>query len=279
MAECEKNDASVTCSGVVSLPLINGKIDITKGTPQGLVHVEKPYAGTTCKRLGIEYGKAIVFWDSIGPRGSYRKSYPRLSGIVIRETDYPKLAQALAEKEAKKKRQADGLPVLAALFTLNRRAKRCRDMAQGYYQQRMHGLAGEMKNEKERIYRLKGQVLHWMVQEGKLVGGKYHRFEFGNWAEVLEGEGYRFHRPCPPPPEASDETKTTESIEAKPKDTKEPTLEIAYEVVEKFLTGKTSANVYEWPSKGRSNRRMFELRFDDDDDDLDFEDDDSDVLY
>ncbi len=120
----------------------------------------------------------------------------------------------------------------------------------------MHGFAGKMKREKERIYDLKGQVLHHMVEAGVLVGGKLHRFEFGNWAEILAGGGYTFHRPCPPPDGDSAGVELIESIEAKPKGTKEPTLKVAYEAVEKFLVGKERASVYQWPriNRGRSQR-------------------------
>ena len=85
----------------------------------------------------------------------------------------------------------DRLPVLAALFTLNRRAKRCRDLAQTYYQNGMHGFAGKMK-EKEGIYYLKRQVLHYLLEAGILVGGKFHKFPGGNWAEILRSDGYTF---------------------------------------------------------------------------------------
>ncbi len=166
----------------------------------------------------------------------------------------------------------DRLPVLAALFTLNRRAKRCRDLAQTYYQQGMHGFAGDMKREKERIYALKGQVLHHLVEAGVLVGGKFHRFEFGNYAEVLEGQGYRFHRPCPPREPGIDDL--SESVEAKPKESSEPTVEIAFEVVQKFLAGKEWVAVYQWPPKARPTRFRSHDEFEGDEPDEDLEDQD-----
>jgi hypothetical protein len=167
------------------------------------------------------------------------------------------------------------LPILAALFTLNRRAKRCRDLAATYYSNGMHGLAGQMRREKQRIYDLKGQVLHHLMESGELSGGKYHQFEFGNWAEVLEGSGYRFHRPCPPP-ELTSESEVIESVEAKPKSAKEPALDVAFEVVENFLKGRDRVAVYEWPAKPRTSRhyRWSDDDFDDDlDDEGDWEDD------
>lgn len=246
-----------------------GTVDISHGVPEGLVHVNLPRLGATCKRLGIEYGKALLSWNEYGRRGN-KRYYPSVSGIVIRYDDLPRLEEALEIKYQKQERKVTRLPVLAALFTLNRRAKRCRDLAQTYYQEGMHGFAGDMKREKNRIYDLKGQVLHHMVEAGVLVGGKFHRFEFGNWAEILEGDGYRFHRPCPPQ-ESLPETELIESIESKPKDASEPTLAIAYEVIERFLSDKRRVAVYEWPPKARPARH----RWYDEDDDDDYDDEQS----
>lgn len=245
---------------------LSDRCDIVAGVPDGLVHVALPRLGPTCKRLGIEYAKAIVDWRGFRKRGN-RHRHPITSGVVIREADHDRLLGALAEKKEKERRKAEKLSVLAALFTLNRRAKRCRDLAQSYYQNSMHGLAGEMKQEKEHIYLLKGQVIHHHVEAGVLVGGKYHRFGETLWAEVLEGQGYRFHRPCPP----QDETlvaELIESVEAKPKEAKEPTLKIAYQVVEAFLSDKKRASVYQWPARIHASRyrRWDDDDFDDDDD-------------
>jgi hypothetical protein len=245
---------------------LSDRCDIVAGVPDGLVHVDLARLGPTCKRLGIDYAKAIVDWREFRKRGT-RHRHPITSGVVIREKDHDQLLSALAEKKEKERRKAEKLSVLAALFTLNRRAKRCRDLAQSYYQNSMHGLAGEMKQEKERIYCLKGQVLHHHVEAGLLMGGKYHRFGETLWAEVLEGQGYRFHRPCPP----QDETvvaELIESVEAKPKEAKEPTLKIAYQVVEAFLSDKKRASVYQWPARIHASRyrRWDDDDFDDDDD-------------
>lgn len=247
-----------------------GTIDITDKVPAGLIHVDLPRLGPTCKRLGIEYAKALVAWDEYSRLGT-KHSRPILSGVVIREAEHPRLMHALSEKAMKRARKVARLPVLAALFTLNRRAKRCRDLAQTYYQEGMHGLAGEMKREKNRIYDLKGQVLHYMVEAGVLVGGKFHRFEFGNYAEILEGDGYRFHRPSPPQV-SMPETELIESVESKPKKASEPTLEIAYEVIEGFLFDKRRIPVYEWPPKARPARH----RWYDDDDEAVYDDEQSD---
>lgn len=219
----------------------HGDIDIVRGVPTDLAHVKVPRVSPTCKRLGIQYAKALIGWDDVGT-----KSYPIHAGIVILATDLPRLEAALKSKESKRQKKIERLSVLAALFTLNRRAKRCRDLAQTYYRHGMHGLAGKMKRQKDEIYDLKGQVIHHLMEAGILIGGQFHRFEFGNWAEILGGEGYRFHRPCPPQVLAND-SQQIESIESRPKEAKEPSLEIAFEVIEKFLQDKPRTSVYEWP--------------------------------
>ena len=260
-------------SSNVAHTTLSDRFDIVAGVPDGLVHVDLPRLGPTCKRLGIEYSKAIVGWNEFRRRRE-RHRHPVTSGVVIREADHDQLLAALAEKKEKERKKAEKLPVLAALFTLNRRAKRCRDLAQAYYQNSMHGLAGEMKQEKERIYFLKGQVLHHHVEAGVLVGGKYHRFGETLWAEVLEGQGYRFHRPCPPQNEGV-VAELIESVEAKPKEGKEPALKIAYQVVEAFLADKNMVSVYQWPARIRASRyrRWEDEEFDNFLDDDDYPDD------
>ena len=77
-----------------------GNIVITDGVPDGLVHVDLPQLGSTCKRLGIEFAKPVVGWTDYGPI---------LSGVVIQEADRPILEEALAAKVAKQKQQVDRL--------------------------------------------------------------------------------------------------------------------------------------------------------------------------
>lgn len=124
--------------------------------------------------------------------------------------------------------------------------------------------------------RYTGQVLEHLVRAGRLTGGEFHRFGFGNWAEVLEGEGYRFHRPSPPQAESPNE-KQLESIEAKPKSAKEPTLDVAYGVVRRFLKDKEKVSVYEWSTYSRPQRGCrWQDKDDDDEDGMDDDDDDDD---
>ena len=247
----------------------HGHVVVIDGVPSGYVHIDQPRLGPTCRRLGIEYAKAVVEWDI-----RYRRTYPIVSGIVIASSDWMRLARAVVAKRRKHRKAVRSLPVLSALFTLNRRAKRCRDLAQVYYWRSMHGLAGKCRAEKERIYWLKGQVLHYMVEANVVSGGSYHMLEAGNWAEVLRGEGYTFHRPCPA--QIGVVPDRVPSIEAKPKGAREPSLAVAFEVVERFLEDKEIASVYQWPPKAKASRRRYWRDEDCEDDDWDNSDWDDD---
>jgi len=161
------------------------------------------------------------------------------------------------------------VPLLAALFTLNRRAKRCRDLASTYYESGAHQFIGKVKKEREHIYYLKGQALGHLVSAGILTPIGYHRFG-ENWAEVLGGEGYRFHRPCAAPEGIADAPQL-EDIEAKPKGSKEPRIKDALFTVEQFLKNKSFVETFEWPERVRLSRkfRKPDLRKLDNDEDSD----------
>lgn len=95
-----------------SLPLTeHGNIDITGGVPEGRIHVDLPRLGPTCKRIGIESGKAIVEWTEFG-RGYQKKRYPTISGVVIRQVDHARLMAALEDKTNKRQRKVARLSVL-----------------------------------------------------------------------------------------------------------------------------------------------------------------------
>jgi len=84
----------------------------------------------------------------------------------------------------------------------------------------------------------------------------FHQFPGCIWAEVLEGCGYRFHRPCPAwPGEAAE---ALGEIEAKPKGRKEPRLKDAIHTLQEYLACKPEAEVYEWPPRayGASGRLL-----------------------
>jgi hypothetical protein len=141
--------------------------------------------------------------------------------------------------------------VLAAVWTVNRAAKRRRDAAQACYQGRAHGFAKAHKETKEEYYCLKSQALHYLLAEGRLRVVGYHVFPAGNWAEVLKGEGYTFHRPCPP---QQGEAVQLDGIEAKPRGRAEPRVKDALHTLEMYLVGKPQAECYEWPAPVRLSR-------------------------
>ena len=66
--------------------------------------------------------------------------------------------------------------------TRNRRAKWCRDMAATYYRTRLHGFAAVARREKEDLYDLKGQALHYLVLVKETLGDAWlnnELFRFG----------------------------------------------------------------------------------------------------
>ena len=153
------------------------------------------------------------------------------------------------DQTRKLRRTQDTEPILvdelAALFTLNRSAKRWRNTAKKQYESESHGLAGNAKRQKVRRYDLKGQALHYLIAEGRLSFVGHHKFQDGNYAEILKGEGYCFHRPCASPnnPEAAT---VIDEIEAKPRGATEPRIKDAVFTIETFLNGKPTADVYRW---------------------------------
>jgi hypothetical protein len=240
--------------------------------PAHLQHVKGKRLQPLCRRLGIDFRPGLASFIEYLPN----RSAPVLDGVVVRRKDAPRLLHEVAERDdrlrEKSRREADQLSVCAALFTLNRRAKRCRDLARKAYNNRQHRLAGQYREEKEDLYRKKGKTLHHLVADRVLTRTGYHRFEAACWAEILTGEGYTFHRPCRPPkpiPEDADRN----SIEAKPKGLKEPTLNVAREVVEKYLHARLGVQVYQWGSADDEDEDGWAPVFGDgeeDDDDEDF---------
>jgi hypothetical protein len=247
-----------------------GNYDLTKSPiPRGYTHVKGQRLSATCNKLKLKFVPAVV-----GFEGDSRYGYrPIKNGVIVTATSAPKLLTALAERVAKAAKRntqqlqriaANPFAILEAMFTLNRRAKRCRDLSQEFYQQGMHGICKSHKKEKERIYRLKGQALAHLLAEQKLaVVGVHQLGESGNYAEVLRGEEFTFHRTCPAPIQVIEST-----IEAKPKGAKELTLSLAYKMVEDYLAGKPTVEVYQWPPTYRPRRRFYDDdKFDDENED------------
>jgi len=186
------------------------------------------------------------------------------------------LLEALGEPA----QQTSGIvSVLAAVFSANRIAKRCRDLASNSYGDEDHEAAGYYSHLKRQLYKLKGQTLHYLLLDNHLQVVGHHCFEGDNWAEVLKGGGYCFHRPCETP-DTPPEDAEKDGIDAKPKDANEPGLVEAVSSLERFLEGKPEVPVHEWPLKVRDNgARLFRFSYREDDEwDEDYFDDDSDYM-
>jgi hypothetical protein len=143
------------------------------------------------------------------------------------------------------------VPLLAAVWTINRTAKRFRDAATRHYHGGRHGFAGDASQRKEMLYARKGQALHHLMADGTLQHAGYHRFPGNKWAEVLTGAGFTFHRPCETPKQKSGKALST--IEAKPRGAREPRLCDAIFTLDEFLDGKALVDIYEWPPRERRN--------------------------
>jgi hypothetical protein len=230
-----------------------------------------------CKRKDHEYGgEEITVKGRLlvrDPKEAYSTTEWSKRGYRLRKgaqphclrsariADRKKVTYAVyREDQVEPKRKVSPTPaalidILAAVWVINRRAKRCRDLASNYHKRRAHGFAGTVKEEKTELYRLKGQAIHYLLADGQLEVVGHHRFPGGNWAEILQGSGYTFHRPCPPHGGAI--VSDLDEIEAKPRGTKEPRLKDALHTVGNYLQGKSLVDVFEWPPKlkERSSRK------------------------
>jgi hypothetical protein len=144
--------------------------------------------------------------------------------------------------------------VIGCLFTLNRRAKRCRDQAQSYYRWAMHGFAGKRREEKEECYDLKDQALAHLLAEGKLrETDENNRIPDGNIAQVVTDGRFSFHRPVPGLPPGAALT-SLDIVEAKPKDFREPRIVDAIATVRAYLEGKPILTIYRWPERTKPKK-------------------------
>jgi hypothetical protein len=160
------------------------------------------------------------------------------------------------------------IPVLQAMWGINRYAKRCRDAAIKYYQAECHSFAAVASNKKSAMYGLKSQALHYLLADSIVHVAGFHQFPGGNWAEIIKGGGYTFHRPCPT--QVSVGGVQMDEIDAKPKAVGEPRLKDAIYTLQMFLAGKPKVEVYQWPAKVKARKstwRSCEDEFDESGDD------------
>ena len=216
----------------------------------------------------------------------------------------------VAEKEKWETRAAKAksptsktVDILAALWAINRHAKRCKNAARAHYRHGLHGFAGYIRDTKEKLYSLKGQALEHLVREGRLKRTGHHTFGHGTevlWGEILTGEGYTFHRPCFPPKNSSTpEARPMESansnsehqfennavehlgeIEARPRTCKEPRLKDAERTVREFLSTRPHFCSLNWEDirRAEESEREYLENAEVNDGDFDWEDEDEEQI-
>lgn len=167
----------------------------------------------------------------------------------------------------KTKHAPQTIPLLSAIWGINRYAKRCRDAAASCYERDAFKFATMWKKRKEECYRQKGQLLAHLTADGTLQRTGYTQFAGGNWAEILRGNGYAYHRPIASeevPQSVKEEQQGENSIEAKPKTTAEPRLCDAQFTIAEFLKDKQPLPVYQW--QPRKRQRYYDWDYDEEDD-------------
>ena len=141
---------------------------------------------------------------------------------------------------------AETVPVLAAVWAVNRRAKRCRDLAEASHANREYDAAGWYAMMKKGLYDLKAQALSYLFDAGQLQPVGLHRFPDDRWAEVLQGGGYCFHKLCDEPDDVNEDVPSMAHIKAKPVEATEPRHQDAVAAMKAFLCGRPRVAVYEW---------------------------------
>ncbi len=150
--------------------------------------------------------------------------------------------------------------VLAAVFAVNRSAKRYRDAAQSCYQSGVHGFAKMHKERKEELYRLKDNAIVHAYRAGFVVAVGLH-----GSLTVYRGEGYCFHSPLRPE-NVNLETTSEEAVfvEAKPRQATEMRLRDAVATLEQLACDFDGFVRQTLPSLG--TRRHHDWEHDDDED-------------
>lgn len=220
------------------------------------------------KKLTRGYKIALcqTVWSNRGFR--VKKGAKPHATVSLRAGRKYRKCEVYREDQVERKRSVTRTPpktvsLLDAVWTINRRAKRYRDATQHAYYYRHFGNVNRFKALKEKCYRLKGACLEHMLLDGIVSINGYHRFEDGNWAEVLTGGGFTFHRPCAPPTVEISDVVTIERIYSKPQDRAEPRLKDAFHTVEEYLRFKPEVIPFEWPWRDRGGRDDELPEFDD----------------
>ena len=143
--------------------------------------------------------------------------------------------------------------LLAALFAVNKSAKRYRDAAQKLYQCDSHTWAGDAREKKEELYDLKDRGIVAAAKQGRLQFAGMH----GRLA-VWRGEGYCFHSTLVPQdtgasPQLTDDDEHTFQ-DAAPREAKEARLKDAMFTLES-LPAAADSDFTRLPPPSMSSRR------------------------
>lgn len=154
---------------------------------------------------------------------------PRAGALPAEEREWKYGTYPLYRREdLEPKRKVVSIPpvvvdLLAAIFTVNRTAKRYRDKAAAHYNAAQYGFATAARETKEHLYSLKDRGMVCAYRQGLLRATGTH-----GPLTYYEGGGYRFHSLLRPSgvdlPALSDETI---QVEAKPKGKREARLKDA----------------------------------------------------
>jgi hypothetical protein len=144
--------------------------------------------------------------------------------LAAEQTGEFREAQIRREQRKTKLDTLENVDLLVAIFTVNRAAKRQRDLAQKHYRNGMHGFAGSSRKRKEEYYDLKDRGIMSAHQAGQLSCEYRHGNLF-----LWRGEGYSFHSTLKPTglevlEMALNDGQQHLFIEAKPKGAKEPRI-------------------------------------------------------
>ena len=138
------------------------------------------------------------------------------------------------------------VPILAALWRINRSAKRYRDAEYACDSANCHEFSKKAQRLKINLHELRLQALQHLLDERRLVVMGYCHLD-GRWVEVLSGDGYTFHRPCPRPKNQEIALLDRNSTDARPVGFSEPKLKDAILTVETYLKGRGRVQKYSWP--------------------------------
>jgi len=129
---------------------------------------------------------------------SLRKSVSGLSPCAVRYVkprggQFCEVYRVSELKPLRPKPAAKEIDLLLAIWTINRAAKRMRDLAKNYYLKGVYGLATKRKEQKDHFYDLKDRGIVAAYRQGIIQFVEIVEYENGTALAVYQGGGYYFH--------------------------------------------------------------------------------------